>query len=93
VERNRESVKSKSGGRKPPAPLHHDHHPLRPAHHHRPQKIMTEKPDIPEYDPTFKETMEEVTDNLLFFIPLFFLFGLAAYLAAYGIARLVVLFL
>ena len=49
--------------------------------------------DIPEYNPTFKETMEEVTDNLLFFIPLFFLFGAAAYAAAYLLTTLVLLFL
>ena len=55
-------------------------------------EMLAMQSDIHEYNPTLKETMEEVADNLLFFIPLFFLFGLAAYLAAYGIARLVLFF-
>ena len=55
-------------------------------------EMLAMQSDIYEYNPTLKETMEEVADNLLFFIPLFFLFGLAAYLAAYGIARLVLFF-
>jgi hypothetical protein len=55
-------------------------------------EMLAMQSDIHKYNPTLKETMEEVADNLLFFIPLFFLFGLAAYLAAYGIARLVLFF-
>ena len=55
-------------------------------------EMLAMQSDIYEYNPTLKETMEEVADNLLFFIPMFFLFGLAAYLAAYGIARLVLFF-
>lgn len=54
--------------------------------------VQSDIHDIPEYNPTFKETIEEVMDNLLFFVPVFFLFGLAAYLTAYLLAKLVLFF-
>ncbi len=49
--------------------------------------------DIPEYNPTLKETLQDAADDLLFFVPVFFLFGVAAYAAAYLLTTLVFLFL